>query len=205
MNIFCVVRNYAPHAAEMKSALPAEPTFFEKPHTALLPTPATLRHPTFTHDLQHELELVVRIERTGSHIPLTEAHHYYHSVALGIDLTARDLQRKAKENSMPWFLSKGFDGSAVVSPFVTLAELGKPIDSLNLSLLINGKTVQQGNSGDMIFSPDHLIAHLSQYVTLTVGDLIYTGTPAGIGPLHPGDRLLGLLEDRPLLTLDIAD
>ena len=203
MNIFCVVRNYAPHAAEMKSALPAEPTFFEKPHTALLPTPATLRHPTFTHDLQHELELVVRIERTGSHIPLTEAHHYYHSVALGIDLTARDLQRKAKENSMPWFLSKGFDGSAVVSPFVPLKELSKPINNLSFSLQINGKTVQQGNSQDMLFPPDQLISHLSQYVTLNVGDLIYTGTPAGVGPLHTGDHLLGTLEDHPLLSIEI--
>ena len=203
MNIFCVVRNYAPHAAEMKSALPTEPTFFMKPHTALLPTPATLRYPNFTHDLQHELELVVRIERSGKNIPANEAHHYYHSVALGIDLTARDLQRKAKENSMPWFLSKGFDGSAVVSPFVPLKELSKPINNLSFSLQINGKTVQQGNSQDMLFPPDQLISHLSQYVTLNVGDLIYTGTPAGVGPLHTGDHLLGTLEDHPLLSIEI--
>lgn len=203
MNIFCVVRNYAPHAAEMKSALPTEPTFFMKPHTALLPTPATLRYPNFTHDLQHELEIVVRIERSGKNILASEAHHYYHSVALGIDLTARDLQRKAKENSMPWFLSKGFDGSAVVSPFVPLKELSKPINNLSFSLQINGKTVQQGNSQDMLFPPDQLISHLSQYVTLNVGDLIYTGTPAGVGPLHTGDHLLGTLEDHPLLSIEI--
>lgn len=203
MNIFCVVRNYAPHAAEMKSALPTEPTFFMKPHTALLPTPATLRYPNFTHDLQHELEIVVRIERSGKNIPASEAHHYYHSVALGIDLTARDLQRKAKENSMPWFLSKGFDGSAVVSPFVPLKELSKPINNLSFSLQINGKTVQQGNSQDMLFPPDQLISHLSQYVTLNVGDLIYTGTPAGVGPLHTGDHLLGTLEDHSLLSIEI--
>ena len=204
MNIFCVVRNYAPHAAEMKSALPIEPTFFMKPHTALLATPTTLCYPHFTHDLQHELELVVRIERNGKNIPLSEAHRHYHSVALGIDLTARDLQRKAKENSMPWFLSKGFDNSAVISPFVTLEELGKPIDRLTFSLQINGKTVQQGDSHDMIFSPDRLISHLSQYITLNVGDLIYTGTPAGVGPLHQGDHLVGTLENRPLLLLDIG-
>ena len=204
MNIFCVVRNYAPHAAEMKSALPAEPTFFEKPHTALLSTPATLHHPTFTHDLQHELELVIRIERGGKDIPLSQANGHYSSVALGIDLTARDLQHKAKETGMPWFLSKGFDGSAVVSPFVSLNELNKPVGDLHFSLQINGNTVQQGNSRDMIFSPDRLIAHLSQYVTLNPGDLIYTGTPAGVGTLHPGDHLLGILEERPILNLEIA-
>lgn len=203
MNIFCVVRNYAPHAAEMKSALPTEPTFFMKPHTALLPTPATLRYPNFTHDLQHELEIVIRIERSGKNISASEAHHYYHSVALGIDLTARDLQRKAKENSMPWFLSKGFDGSAVVSPFVPLKELNKPLNNISFSLQINGKTVQQGNSQDMLFPPDQLISHLSQYVTLNVGDLIYTGTPAGVGPLHTGNHLLGTLEDHSLLSIEI--
>ena len=204
MNILCVVRNYAPHAAEMKSALPTEPTFFMKPHTALLSTPATLSYPNFTHDLQHELELVIRIERNGNNIPLSEAHQYYHSVALGIDLTARDLQRKAKENSMPWFLSKGFDNSAVISPFITLEELGKHIDNISFSLQINGKTVQQGNSHDMIFSPDRLISYLSQYITLNTGDLIYTGTPAGVGPIHQREHLVGIIESRPILLLDVG-
>ena len=205
MNIFCVVRNYAPHAAEMKSAPPSEPIFFEKPDTALLVAPATLRYPDFTQDLQHELELVIRIEQTGSHIPLAQAHQYYNSIALGIDLTARDLQRNAKAAGMPWFLSKGFDGSAIVSPFVTLESLHKPINSLTFSLQINGTTVQQGNSGDMLFTPDRLIAHLSQYVTLTAGDLIYTGTPAGVGPIKQNDHLLGTLEGRPLLTIVCED
>ena len=200
MNIFCVVRNYAPHAVEMKSAPPVEPIFFEKPHNALLIAPTTLHYPEFTPDLQHELELVIRIERTGSHIPLAQAHQYYHSVALGIDLTARDLQRNAKATSMPWLLSKGFDGSAIVSPFVTLESIGKPIDNLSFSLQINRTTVQQANSSDMLFTPSRLISHLSQYITLTAGDLIYTGTPAGVGPIKRGDHLLGTLEGRPLLT-----
>ena len=203
MNIFCVVRNYAPHAAEMKSALPTEPIFFEKPHTALLTTPATLRHPHFTHDLQHELELVILIRQAGFRIPPSQAHRYYNSVAIGIDLTARDLQRQAKQSGLPWFLSKGFDGSAVISPFITLEELGKPIGDLSFSLQIDGETAQQGNSRDMIFPPDQLISHLSQYITLNPGDLIYTGTPAGVGTLHPGNHLLGILEGRPLLSLDI--
>ena len=187
----------------MRSALPTEPTFFMKPHTALLSTPASLRYPNFTHDLQHELELVIRIERSGTHIPLSEAYKYYHSVAIGIDLTARDLQRKAKETSMPWFLSKGFDNSAVLSPFVTLEVLGKSINDLSFSLQINGKMVQHGNSCDMIFSPDHLISYLSQYITLNAGDLIYTGTPAGVGSIHPGDHLVGTIESRSILILDV--
>lgn len=187
----------------MRSALPTEPTFFAKPSTALLPSPAKVRYPSFTHNLQHEIELIVRIERTGSHISLAEAHHYYHSVALGIDLTARDLQATAKANGMPWLISKGFDGSAVFSPFVTLSELGKSIDDLTFSLQINGNIVQSAYSGDMIFHPDRLIAHLSQYITLTAGDLIYTGTPAGVGTLHSGDHLVGILEGSPLLTAQI--
>lgn len=203
MNIFCVVRNYAPHAAEMKSALPTAPVFFEKPDTALLVSPTTFRYPDFSHDVQHELELVIRIERTGSHIPLSQASQYYNSVALGIDLTARDLQRDAKASSMPWFLSKGFDGSAIVSPFITLQSLGRPIDALSFSLLLDGNAVQQGNSGDMLFPPDRLISYLSQYITLTAGDIIYTGTPAGVGPIQRGNHLEGILEGRPLLNLDI--
>lgn len=205
MNIFCVVRNYAPHAAEMKSAIPTEPIFFEKPHTALLTSPAILRYPHFTFNLQHELELVIRIEQTGSSIPLSQAHHYYNSVALGIDLTARDIQQKAKDTHMPWLLSKGFDGSAIVSPFIPLTELGKSIDNLSFELQIGDTTVQQGNSHNMIFSPNQLIAHLSQYITLTSGDLIYTGTPAGVGPIQQGDHLVGSLEGRPVLSLDITE
>ena len=203
MNIFCVVRNYAPHAAEMKSALPTEPTFFMKPHTALLPTPATLRYPNFTHDLQHEVEVVVRIDRLGKCIEPRFAHKYYDSVALGIDFTARDLQRQAKAAGLPWLVSKGFDGSAVVGPFVSLAELGRPIDDLNFSLARNGQLVQQGNTSQMIFSVDTLIAHISRYMTLRTGDLIFTGTPAGVGPVQIGDRLEGTLCGRPVLSLDI--
>ena len=204
MNIYCVVRNYAPHAAEMQSAQPAEPTFFEKPDTALLPTPATYTHPPFTQDLQHELELVIRIERQGSRIPLPMAHQFYHSVALGIDFTARDLQRKAKADGLPWLLSKGFDHSAVVSTFLPLQELGKPIGDLTFSLLRNNQLVQQGPSREMIFPPDRLIARLSQFITLNIGDLIYTGTPAGVGTVRRGDHLVGILESRPLLAFTIC-
>ena len=203
MKILCVVRNYAPHAGEMKAAVPAEPTFFMKPDSALNPKQLPLFYPDFTHDLQHELEVVVRIDRLGKCIEPRFAHKYYNSVALGIDFTARDLQRQAKAAGLPWLVSTGFDGSAVLSPFVTLEELGRTIDNLDFSLSRNGQTVQQGNTSQMIFSVDTLIAYISRFMTLRTGDLIYTGTPAGVGPVAIGDRLEGTLCGRPILSLDI--
>lgn len=203
MKILCVVRNYAPHAKEMQSAVPTEPVFFMKPDSALNPKQLTFFYPDFSEDVQHELELVVRIDRLGKCIKPEFAHKYYDSVALGIDFTARDIQRGFKERSMPWLISKGFDGSAVVGPFVKIADLGKPINDLNFDLKINGETRQSGNSGDMIFDVDHLISYVSRFITLRTGDLIYTGTPAGVGPVKIGDHLTGTLEGRELLSLDI--
>ena len=203
MKILCVVRNYAPHAGEMKAAVPEEPTFFMKPDSALNPKQLPLFYPDFTHDLQHEVEVVVRIDRLGKCIEPRFAHKYYNSVALGIDFTARDLQRQAKAAGLPWLVSKGFDGSAVLSPFVTLEELGHPVDNLEFSLSRNGQVVQQGNTSQMIFSVDTLIAYISRYMTLRTGDLIYTGTPAGVGPVQIGDRLEGTLCGRQLLTLNL--
>ena len=203
MKILCVVRNYAPHAGEMQAPVPAEPTFFLKPDSALNPKQLPLFYPDFTHDLQHEAEVVVRIDRLGKCIEPGFAHKYYNSVALGIDFTARDLQRQAKAAGLPWLVSKGFDGSAVPSPFVRLEELGRPIDNLDFTLSRNGQTVQQGNTSQMIFSVDTLIAHISRYMTLRTGDLIFTGTPAGVGPVQIGDRLEGTLCGRPVLSLDI--
>ncbi len=203
MKILCVVRNYAPHAKEMQSAVPTEPVFFMKPDSALNPKQLPFFYPDFSEDVQHELELVVRIDRLGKCIKPEFAHKYYDSVALGIDFTARDIQRGFKERSMPWLISKGFDGSAVVGPFVKIADLDKPINDLNFDLKINGETRQSGNSGDMIFDVDHLISYVSRFITLRTGDLIYTGTPAGVGPVKIGDHLTGTLEGRELLSLDI--
>lgn len=203
MKILCVVRNYAPHAKEMQSAVPTEPVFFMKPDSALNPKQLPFFYPDFSQDVQHELELVVRIERLGKCIRPEFAHKYYDSVALGIDFTARDIQRGFKERNMPWLISKGFDGSAVVGPFVKLADLGKSINDLNFDLRINGEMRQQGNSADMIFDVDHLISYVSRFITLRTGDLIYTGTPAGVGPVQIGDHLEGTLEGRSLLSLDI--
>ncbi|MBR3725768.1 MAG: fumarylacetoacetate hydrolase family protein [Bacteroidales bacterium] len=203
MKILCVVRNYAPHAGEMKAAVPEEPTFFMKPDSALNPKQLPLFYPDFTQDLQHEAEVVVRIERLGKCIQPRFAHKYYHSVALGIDFTARDLQRKAKASGLPWLVSKGFDGSAVVGPFFELEELGCRIDELDFSLSRNGETVQHGNTRDMIFPVDSLIAHISRFMTLRTGDLIFTGTPAGVGPVAIGDTLQGTLCGRAALSLAI--
>ena len=203
MKILCVVRNYAPHAGEMKAAVPEEPTFFMKPDSALNPKQLPLFYPDFTQDLQHEAEVVVRIERLGKCIQPRFAHKYYHSVALGIDFTARDLQRKAKASGLPWLVSKGFDGSAVVGPFFELEELGCRIDELDFSLSRNGETVQHGNTRDMIFPVDSLIAHISRFMTLRTGDLIFTGTPAGVGQVAIGDTLQGTLCGRPALSLAI--
>lgn len=203
MKILCVVRNYAPHAGEMQAPLPAEPTFFLKPDSALNPKQLPMFYPDFTHDLQHEVEVVVRIDRVGKCIEPRFAHKYYNSVALGIDFTARDLQRQAKASGLPWLVSKGFDGSAVLGPFVTLDELGHRVDDLDFALSCNGQTVQQGNTSQMIFPVDALIAHISRFMTLRTGDLIYTGTPAGVGPVQIGDHLEGTLCGRTLLSIDI--
>lgn len=203
MKILCVVRNYAPHAKEMGTAPSETPYFFLKPETALLPHGEPFPYPSFSQDVQHEIELVIRISRPCRQIQPQEAHHYYDSITLGIDFTARDLQGKAKEARMPWLISKGFDGSAALGRFIPVAELEKPVGCLNFSLLRNGHVVQEGNSRHMIFPIDRLVSYLSQYITLGEGDLIYTGTPAGVGPVAPGDSLTGLLDGRPLLSVRI--
>ena len=203
MKILCVARNYALHAKEMSVDPTAEPVFFLKPDSALLQKRQPFFYPDFSKDVQYELELVVRIDRVGKCIEERFAPRYYSSVALGIDFTARDLQKKFKAEGLPWALSKGFDDSAVLSPFVTLADLNKPINDLNFWLTLNGKEVQRGNSGDMIFSVDKLISYVSNYMTLKTGDLIYTGTPVGVGPVQINDRLEGYLEGRQILTCRI--
>lgn len=210
MKILCVVRNYAPHAGEMKAEVLSEPTFFMKPDSALNPKQLPLFYPDFTQDLQHEVEVVVKINRLGKCIDARFANRYYDSIALGIDFTARDLQRKAKAAGLPWLVSKGFDGSAVVGPFVRLADLGERlgvqevrIDNLDFALTRNGSVVQSGNTKDMIFPVDVLISYISRYMTLRTGDLIFTGTPAGVGPVEIGDRLEGTIGGVPMLHLDI--
>jgi 2-keto-4-pentenoate hydratase/2-oxohepta-3-ene-1,7-dioic acid hydratase in catechol pathway len=192
MKIICVGRNYAKHAAELGNDVPTEPVIFLKPDTALIKAPADFYYPEFTTDLHYECELVVKISRAGKHIKEEFAHKYYQEIGLGVDFTARDLQGKLKKEGLPWELAKGFDNSAVVGKFTPIgqSDVDKPI---SFSLRKNGQEVQRGSSALMIFSIDRIISFVSQYFTLKVGDLIFTGTPEGVGPVLRGDLLEGFL------------
>ena len=203
MKILCVARNYAQHAQEMSVNTTESPVFFLKPDSALLQKHQPFFYPDFSEDIQHEIELVVKIDKVGKCIQEKFAPRYYSSIALGIDFTARDLQQKFKQQSLPWALSKGFDGAAVLSQFVELKDLGKDIQDIHFSLYKNGELTQDGYSGDMLFGVNQLISYVSQYMTLKTGDLIYTGTPVGVGPVKIGDVLEGVLEDRKILQCRI--
>lgn len=210
MKIICIARNYSQHATEMGapqyergSQQALSPSFFLKPDSALLLKNQPFFYPDFSHEVEYEVEVVVRIDRVGKSIDERFAHKYYSSVALGIDFTARDLQREAKAKGLPWTLSKGFDGSAVLSDFVPLAELGGDIQNLSFSLSRGGQVLQHGNTRDMLCSVDRMISYISDFMLLRTGDLIYTGTPAGVGPVAIGDVLEGTLQGRSLLTCRI--
>lgn len=181
------------------SAQALSPAFFLKPDSALLLKGQPFFYPDFSHQIEHEVEVVVRIDRVGKSIEERFAHRYYSSVALGIDFTARDLQREAKAKGLPWTLSKGFDGSAVVSDFVPLSDLGGDVQQLDFSLARNGIEVQHGNTAEMLCSVDRMISYISDFMLLRTGDLIYTGTPSGVGPVAIGDTLECTLCGRPLL------
>ena len=208
MKIICIGRNYDDHIAEKElgggGVRPAEPLFFMKPDTALLRNNDTFYIPSFSNEIHYECELVVRINRVGRAIDERFARRYYDEVGLGIDFTARDIQRRAMTEGLPWESCKSFDYSAAVSPqFVPLAELGGDIQRLHFELAVNGETRQRGDTSQMLWRVDQLIAHVSQYVMLRMGDLLFTGTPAGVGPVRPGDTLCATLEGRRLLDFDI--
>ncbi len=192
MKIICIGRNYADHAKELNNPVPQSPLIFMKPSSALLVNNKPLYYPEFTKDLHYETEVVLKIDRNGRHVQEEFAHKYYSQIALGIDFTARDLQRKCKEKGHPWEIAKGFDGSAVLSPFMALEEI-KREDGIEFFLRKNGEEVQRGITGNMLFSFDRLIAEVSRYFKLHMGDLIYTGTPAGVGPVQIGDELEGFV------------
>lgn len=210
MKIICIGRNYAAHIDELSrgtgggTARPAAPVWFLKPDTALLRNNDPFYIPRFSQEVHYECELVVRIDRVGKCIEERFAHRYYHEVGLGIDFTARDLQREAVARGLPWEAAKAFDRSAAVAPlFVPLAELGGEVQNLHFELAVNGLTRQSGFTGEMLFGVDRLIAHVSQFLTLRMGDLLFTGTPAGVGPVRAGDNLRAALEGRTLLDFDI--
>ena len=202
MKVICVGRNYTAHAKELNNAIPTEPVIFLKPDTALIPKRQPFFYPSFSTDVHYEAELVVRINRVGKHIQEKFAHKYYSELSLGIDFTARDLQAKLKEKGLPWEKAKAFDGSAPVGSFLAKKAVGDIAD-LNFSLKVNDEVRQNGNTADMLFSIDKLIAYISQYFTLKIGDLIFTGTPEGVGPIHKGDHLQGFIAENKVLDLKI--
>ncbi|MCT4648056.1 MAG: fumarylacetoacetate hydrolase family protein [Carboxylicivirga sp.] len=194
MKILCVGRNYVAHAEELNNQVPDEPVIFTKPDSALLLKNKPFFIPDFAKEFHHEVELVVKINRIGKNISAKFAHRYYEEIGLGIDFTARDLQTKLKSKGLPWEKAKAFDGSAVLSPFVNKSRFDD-IKNIRFHLDKNDDTVQNGHTANMIFTVDQIIAHVSQFFTLKIGDLIYTGTPAGVGPVAINDRLKGYLED----------
>lgn len=199
MKIICIGRNYVAHARELNNDVPEEPVFFMKPDSALLRNNDPFFLPGWTQEVHHEVELVIRISRLGKNIEKRFAHRYYNEIGLGIDFTARDVQDELKRKGLPWEKAKAFDQSAVISSsFLPLSILPQR-DSIKFHLDINGQPVQEGDSSMMIFGFDDIISHVSKYITIKIGDLIYTGTPAGVGPVKIGDNLEGYLEGKKLL------
>ncbi len=202
MKILAIGRNYADHIAELKNEVPDEPVIFFKPDTAILRNNEPFYYPDYSNDIHHEAELILRISREGKNIEKKFAHKYYDAIGLGIDFTARDLQNKAKAKGLPWTLAKGFNGSAPVSEFVALDQF-PDLKNISFKLDVNGETKQQGNSKLMMNDFDDIITYISRFITLKKGDIIFTGTPEGVGPVKIGDRLEGYVEDRKLLDFEV--
>jgi len=203
MKIICIGRNYVAHIRELNNEVPGEPVFFMKPDSSLLRNNDPFYIPAWTNDVHHEIELVLKINRIGKNIEKQFAHRYFDEIGLGIDFTARDVQQKLKDKGLPWEKAKAFDQAAVLgNTFIKKQDLPDAAN-IKFKLNINGNTAQEGNSNLMIYSFDDIIAYVSQFVTLKIGDLIYTGTPAGVGPVKIGDRLEGFLEDSKLLDFEI--
>lgn len=202
MKIICVGRNYVDHAKELKNEVPTEPVIFLKPETAILPKRNPFFIPDFTNEVHYEAELVVRINKIGKNIQEKFAHKYYDEVTVGLDFTARDLQQKLKDKGLPWEKAKAFDGSAAVGKFIQLDKI-KDFENLEFTLHKNGELAQKGNPQQMIFSIHKLIAYVSQYFTLKIGDLIYTGTPAGVGKVEKDDQLELKLNEQTVLKLNV--
>lgn len=202
MKIICVGQNYLEHIKELNSAIPEEPVFFMKPDTALLLENKPFYLPDFSNDIHHEIEIVLKINRVGKNIAENFAHKYYEELTVGIDFTARDIQKQQKTKGLPWEKAKSFDFSAPMGKFIPKNKFPS-MSNIGFHLDINGKTVQKGNTSDLLFSFDKVIAFISQFITLRVGDLIYTGTPVGVGPVKIGDKLECFLETEKLLEFEV--
>lgn len=202
MKILAVGRNYSEHAKELNNPVPTEPVVFLKPDTALLREGKPFFHPDFSNDIHYEVELVVKIGKEGKHISEKFALNYIESIGIGIDFTARDLQEKCKQKGLPWEIAKAFDHSAPIGTFINISDF-KDLKNISFSLKKNNETVQTGNSSDMIFSFEQIISYLSKRFTLKKGDLIFTGTPAGVGKISIGDHFQAYIENQLLLSLEV--
>jgi len=202
MKIICIGRNYIDHAKELNNPVPSKPVFFMKPDTALIQKHNPFFYPEFSNDIHYEAELVIKICRNGRHIEERFAHKYYDQIGMGLDLTARDLQSDCKKKGLPWEIAKAFDNSAPLGDFIDINEF-KDLNDINFSLKVNDEIRQKGNSSEMIFNFDKIIAYVSQFITLKLGDLIYTGTPAGVGPINIDDHFEAFIEDKKLLDLRV--
>jgi 2-keto-4-pentenoate hydratase/2-oxohepta-3-ene-1,7-dioic acid hydratase in catechol pathway len=202
MKIFCVGRNYAQHAKELGNAIPDEPVIFMKPKSALLQAHTPFYYPEFTNELHYECELVLRISKNGKYIQEKFASKYYDAISVGIDFTARDIQNELKEKGLPWEKAKAWDNSAVVGKWIPLTNI-KDKKNINFSLSKNKEVVQKGNSTEMLHHFDEIVCHISNYFSVNIGDLIFTGTPAGVGEVVVGDELEGFIENESMFSLEV--
>ncbi len=202
MKIICIGRNYTKHIEELQNERPEEPVVFMKPDSAVLLKQYPFVIPEFSDDIHHELEIIVKINKVGKYIETKFAHKYYDEIGVGIDFTARDLQQKLKDKGLPWEKAKAFDGSAVIGDFLPKSNF-KSLENITFELTKNGETVQKGNSSHMLWKIDELISYVSQYFTLKIGDIIFTGTPEGVGLVRPEDVLEGFLEGNKLFRIHV--
>ena len=202
MKIICIGRNYAKHIEELQNERPDEPVIFMKPDTAIVLKKFPFVIPEFTNDVHHEIEIIVKISRVGKYIEPKFAHKYYDEISVGIDFTARDVQQKLKDKSLPWEKAKAFDGSAVIGDFID-KKVFNSVENLKFELTNNGKSVQKGDSALMLWKIDEIISYVSQYFTLKIGDIIFTGTPEGVAAVKPEDVLEGFLEQQKLFRIHV--
>jgi 2-keto-4-pentenoate hydratase/2-oxohepta-3-ene-1,7-dioic acid hydratase in catechol pathway len=202
MKIICIGRNYTNHIQELNNERPSEPVVFIKPDSAVLLKQHPFVIPAFSEDIHHEIELIVRINKVGKYIEPQFAHKYYDEIAVGLDFTARELQQKLAAQGLPWEKAKSFDGSAVIGEFLDKKQFSS-LENLTFELTKNNETVQKGNSNRMLWNIDEIISHVSQYFTLKIGDIIFTGTPEGVGVVKPDDVLEGFLEGQKLFRIQV--
>ncbi len=203
MKIICIGRNYSEHISELKNEKPTEPVIFLKPDTAILLKKQAFFIPEFSNDVHYEVEVLVRINKVGKYIQEKFAHKYYSEIGLGIDFTARDLQQKLKEKGLPWEKAKSFDGAAVIGEKWIDKNSIENLNNINFSLLKNDQPVQKGNTGDMLWKTDEIISYVSRFFTLKIGDIIFTGTPQGVGKVEVNDRLTGFIEEEQIFSINV--